>query len=173
MRSELDVLYSEEQLASAVKRLGEEISRDYRDKDLAIVGVLKGSFIFLADLVRHIEADCTVDFLGVSSYGRRQDMEGIVQITSDLTLPIRNRDVLLIEDIIDTGLTIRYLMDNLATRRPNSMKVCTLLHREDEGECHVNIDYTGFRFRDHYVIGYGMDYAGLHRNIPFIGYKSE
>lgn len=173
MRNELEVLYSEEQLAAAVKRLAEEITRDYKGKDLAVVGILKGSFIFLADLVREIQTDCTVDFLGVSSYGRRQDMEGIVQITSDLTLPIRNRDVLLVEDIIDTGLTIRYLMDNLKTRRPRSMRVCTLLHREDEGDCHVTIDYTGFRFREHYVIGYGMDYAGLHRNIPFIGYKAE
>ena len=173
MRSELEVLYSEEQLAECVARLAEQISRDYADRDLAIVGVLKGCFIFLADLVRHIRVDCTVDFLGVSSYGRRQNVDGIVQITSDLTLPIRDRDVLLVEDIIDTGLTMRYLMDNLATRRPKSMRVCTLLHREGSGECHVPIDYTGFKFRDHYVIGYGLDYAGLHRNIPFIGYKTE
>lgn len=173
MRSGIDVLYSEKELAACAERLGEQITRDYADRDLAIVGVLKGSFIFLADLVRHIKVDCTVDFLGVSSYGRRRDADGVVQITNDLTLPIRDRDVLLVEDIIDTGLTVRYLLDNLATRKPRTMKVCTLLHREGEGECHVPIDYCGFQFQDHYVIGYGLDYAGLHRNIPFIGTKTD
>jgi len=174
VQQDLNVLFSEQQLAARVAELGAEISEDYQDRDLAIVGVLKGSFIFLADLVRNITVDCTVDFLGLSSYGRRHSMGGVVQITSDLTLPIRERDVLIVEDIVDTGLTIRYLIENLETRKPRSIAVCSLLKREltDGSECAVSIMYSGFTFRDHYVVGYGLDYAGLHRNIPFVGYRT-
>ena len=173
MRNDLKVLYSEADIASKVRELAQQVSADYQDRDLAIVGVLKGCFIFLADLVRELETDCTVDFLGVSSYGRRHATDGVVQITSDLTLPIRDRDVLIVEDIIDTGITMRYLLENLQTRRPRSIAICTLLYRETSGNegCAVPIEYTGFAFKDHYVIGYGLDYAGLHRNIPFIGYR--
>ena len=174
MQQDLKVLFSEQKIAARVAELGAEISEDYQDRDLAIVGVLKGSFIFLADLVRKISVDCTVDFLGLSSYGRRQSMGGVVQITSDLTLPIRERDVLIVEDIVDTGLTIRYLIENLETRKPRSIAVCSLLEREltDGSDCAVSIMYSGFTFREHYVVGYGLDYAGLHRNIPFVGYRT-
>ena len=175
MREDLKVLFNEEDIAATVAALAARINEDYKDKDLAIVGVLKGSFIFLADLIRVLTVDCTVDFLGVSSYGRRHATDGVVQITSDLTLPIRDRDVLIVEDIIDTGITARYLVENLQTRRPKSLEICTLLYRdpEDGSSCAVPIRYKGFTFKDHYVVGYGLDYAGLHRNIPFIGYKTD
>ena len=175
MRDDLKVLFNEEDIAAKVAALAARINEDYKDRDLAIVGVIKGSFIFLADLIRSLTVDCTVDFLGVSSYGRRHAMDGVVQITSDLTLPIRDRDVLVVEDIIDTGITARYLVENLQTRRPRSLEICTLLYRdpEDGSSCAVPIRYKGFTFKNHYVVGYGLDYAGLHRNIPFIGYKTE
>ncbi len=171
MRNDLKVLYNEVEIAAKVAELAAKINADYRDRDLAIVGVLKGCFIFLADLVRLLDTDCTVDFLGLSSYGRRHATDGVVQITSDLTLPIRGRDVLIVEDIIDTGITMRYLVENLKTRRPKSLAICTLLYRDSGEACMVPVDYAGFTFQDHYVIGYGLDYAGLHRNIPFVGYK--
>lgn len=170
-RSDLDVLIDEATLAKRIAELGQQISDDYRDKDLALVAILKGSFMFLADISRALDVECTTDFLGLSSYGHRTSTSGVVQITSDLSAPIEGRDVLVIEDIIDTGLTMRYLLDNLHTRKPRSLKICTLLHKPSRTKVEVPIDYVGFTIDDHFVIGYGLDYQDRFRNVPFIGHK--
>jgi hypoxanthine phosphoribosyltransferase len=170
-RSDLEVLIDEKTLHARIAEMGEEISRDYQGKDLALVGILKGSFVFLADLARALNVECTIDFLGLSSYGHETTTTGVVKITSDLTAPIEGRDVLIVEDIIDTGLTMAYLLENLTTRRPASVRVCTLLHKPVNARTEIPIDYTGFTIDDHFVIGYGLDYEDKFRNVPFIGHK--
>jgi len=170
-RSDLDVLIDEATLAKRIAELGRQISEEYQDKDLALVAILKGSFMFLADISRAISVECTTDFLGLSSYGHRTSSSGVVQITSDLSAPIEGRDVLVIEDIIDTGLTMRYLLENLNTRKPKSLKICTLLHKPSRQKVEVPIDYVGFTIDDHFVIGYGLDYEDRFRNVPYIGHK--
>jgi hypoxanthine phosphoribosyltransferase len=170
-RSDLEVLIDEAMLARRIAELGAQISADFADKDLALVAILKGSFMFLADLSRAISVECTTDFLGLSSYGHRTTTSGVVQITSDLSAPIEGRDVLVVEDIIDTGLTMRYLLDNLHTRKPRSLKICTLLHKPSRTKVEVPIDYIGFTIDDHFVIGYGLDYQDRFRNVPYIGHK--
>ncbi len=168
---DIEVLISAEALAARVAELGRELTRDYAGKDLAIVAVLKGSFVFLADLVRSIDLDCTVDFLATSSYGNETESSGIVRLALDLTAPIEGRDVLLVEDIIDTGLTMKYLLENLETRHPASLKICTLLHKPARNEIEIPIDYKGFTIDDRFVIGYGLDYGQKLRNLPYIGHK--
>lgn len=170
-RSELDVLIDADTLAARIRELGAQISRDYEGSDLVVVAVLKGSFIFLADLVRAMEVEHRTDFLGLSSYGHGESTTGVVKITSDLSAPIEGRDVLVVEDIIDTGLTMRYLLDNLSTRKPKSVRVCTLLHKPSRARAEVPIDYVGFTIDDHFVIGYGLDYMDKMRSVPFIGVK--
>ncbi|MEZ4265826.1 MAG: hypoxanthine phosphoribosyltransferase [Myxococcota bacterium] len=167
----IEVLISAEALAERVAELGRELTRDYAGKDLAIVAVLKGSFVFLADLVRAIDIDCTVDFLATSSYGNETESSGIVRLALDLTAPIEGRDVLLVEDIIDTGLTMKYLLENLSTRHPASLRICTLLHKPARNEIEIPIDYKGFTIDDRFVIGYGLDYCQKLRNLPYIGHK--
>lgn len=170
-RSDLDILIDEKTLHARIAELGAQISRDYAGKDLALVGILKGSFIFLADLARSLTVECTIDFLGLSSYGHSTTSSGVVQITSDLSAPIEGRDVLVVEDIIDTGLTMRYLLENLSTRKPRSLKVVSLLHKPARTKVEVPIDYKGFTIDDHFVIGYGLDYGDRFRNVPYIGHK--
>jgi hypoxanthine phosphoribosyltransferase len=166
--SKIEVLLSEEALRARVKELGEAITRDQAGRPLTVVGVLKGSFVFLADLVRAIDLPLTVDFIGISSYqGTRSS--GVVQITSDLTRPIEDEEVLLVEDIVDTGLSMRYLLDNLATRRPKSLEVCTLLEKPSRAVVKVPIDYRGFVIGDEFVVGYGLDWDGKLRNLPYVG----
>lgn len=150
--------------------LGAQITKEFKGQPLHVVGVLKGSFMFLADLVRHIDLDCSIDFLGVSSYGSRTQTSGIVRMTQDLSSPIANKHVLIVEDIVDTGLTMKYLIDNLQTRRPESISVCTLLHKPSNQRIEVPIHYVGFTIPNEFVIGYGLDYAQLYRNMPYIGY---
>ena len=169
--SGMEVLISEQELAERISELGQIISRDYAGQKPAIVAVLKGSFVFLADLVRAIDIECTVDFLAVSSYGNATSSSGVVQITSDITSPVEGRHVLLVEDIVDTGLTMQYLLDNLSTRQPASIKVCTLLHKPARARVEVPIDYKGFTIDDHFVVGYGLDFKQCLRNLPFIGRK--
>jgi hypoxanthine phosphoribosyltransferase len=170
-RPELDTLIDADTLAARIRELGATISSDYEGRDLVVVGILKGSFIFLADLVRSMSVDHRIDFLGLSSYGHAESSSGVVQITSDLSKPIEGCDVLIVEDIIDTGLTMRYLLDNLTTRRPRSVRVCTLLHKPARARTEVPIDYVGFTIDDHFVIGYGLDYQDKMRNVPYIGVK--
>ncbi len=164
----MDVLIPEADVRARVRALGEQIARDYAGRSLVVVGVLKGSFIFLADLVRAIDLPLTVDFIGISSY-QGTSSTGVVQITSDLGRPIEGKDVLLVEDIVDTGLTMRYLLENLATRGPASLKVCALLEKPTRARVNVPIDYRGFVIGDEFVVGYGLDRDGRMRNLPFVG----
>lgn len=164
----VDVLISADRIAARVQALGREISRDHAGKALVVVGVLKGSFIFLADLVRAIDLPISIDFIGITSY-QGTSTSGVVQITSDLTRPIEGKDVLLVEDIVDTGLSMRYLLDNLATRQPASLGVCALLEKPGRARVKVPIDYRGFVIEDEFVVGYGLDWDGKMRNLPFVG----
>ncbi|HEY6101364.1 MAG TPA: hypoxanthine phosphoribosyltransferase [Anaeromyxobacter sp.] len=164
----VDVLISAEDLAARVRVLGQQITRDHAGKALVVIGVLKGSFIFLADLVRAIDLPLSIDFIGITSY-QGTSSTGIVQITSDLTRSIEGKDVLLVEDIVDTGLSMRYLLDNLATRKPSSLRVCALLEKPSRARVEVPIDYRGFVIGDEFVVGYGLDWDGRMRNLPFVG----
>jgi len=169
LSADLEPLFSAEKIAKRVSELGAEIERDYREKDLVLLGVLKGSYIFMSDLGRAIDLPVSIDFIGLSSYGEATESSGVVKITSDLTKPIERKHVLIVEDIVDTGLTMRYLLDNLATRRPASVKLCTLLHKPSRARTRIPIDYLGFEIEDRFVVGYGLDAADKYRNVPFIG----
>ncbi len=167
---QLDVLFSAEDLRIRIKELGAQIEADYKDRDIHVICVLKGSFPFLADLVRQIKHDnLSVDFLGLSSYGNETKSSGVVRMTQDLTIPIEGKNVLIIEDIIDTGLTMHYLLENLKTRLPKTMEICTLLHKPSNTEKEVDMKYVGFTIPNKFVIGYGLDYAERFRNLPYIG----
>jgi hypoxanthine phosphoribosyltransferase len=162
-------MYTEQQLAERNRELGAEISRFYNGAPIVLVCVLKGSFVFTADLARYIDLPLRVDFLGVRSYGEGTETSGVVQITQDLSQPIEGEDVLIVEDIVDTGLTIAHLLDLLKTRRPRSLRVCSLLHKPARARVQVNIDFLGFTIEDKFVVGYGLDWAQRYRNLPYIG----
>lgn len=168
--SNLEILYSEEQIKARVGELGAEISRDYASKELVVVGVLKGSVIFLADLIRNIDLNLTIDFMAVSSYKDGTVSTGDVEILKDLTNPIRGKDVIICEDIVDTGLTLFRLMEILGSRGAASIKIATLLDKpEPRIKKELKIDYCGFQIPNKFVVGYGLDAAGRYRNLPFIG----
>lgn len=169
MSERLVEMLSSKDIAARVKALGEQITAEYKDKNLVLVVVLKGSFIFAADLCRHIDLPLRVDFLGVRSYGEGTETSGVVQITQDLSKPIAGEHVLIVEDIVDTGLTIAHLMDLFRTRGPKSVNVCALLHKPARARVEVKIDYLGFTIEDKFVVGYGLDFAERHRNLPYIG----
>jgi hypoxanthine phosphoribosyltransferase len=169
-----NVLLSTEVIQQRVRELGAQITEDYQGAEqLMVVPILKGSFLFAADLIRTIDADLSVEFLGLRSYGAGTETSGVVQITYDLNSPITNRDVLVVEDIVDTGLSMRYLLENLATRQPRSVRLCSLLHKPSRTRVKVPIDYLGFTIEDHFVVGYGLDYAERYRHLPYIGVISE
>jgi hypoxanthine phosphoribosyltransferase len=165
--TKVDVLLSAERLQARVAEMGADITRDYEGKALKLVGVLKGSFMFLADLARAIDLPLKLDFIGTSSY-QGASSSGVVRITSDLSRSIEGEHVLLVEDIVDTGLTMRYLLDNLATRKPASLRVCALLEKPSRVRIPIAIDYKGFSIPDDFVVGYGLDWDGRFRNLPFI-----
>ncbi len=168
-----DTMISTEKVAARVRELGAKISKDYAGKQIVIIGVLKGSFIFLADLVRSIEPTVSIDFLGVSSYVGTEST-GVVKITQDLSKPIAGKHVLIVEDIVDTGLTLQYLVENLKTRNPASLKVACLLDKPSRAKVRVPVEYVGFTIDDEFVVGYGLDYEGLYRNLPYIAiYRGE
>jgi hypoxanthine phosphoribosyltransferase len=169
LAQELTPLISAEQIARRVREIGAQIERDYQGKELVLLGVLKGSYMFISDLARTIDLPLSIDFIGLSSYGEATESSGVVKITSDLAKPIENKHVLIVEDIVDTGLTMRYLLDNLATRRPASVKLCTLLHKPSRARTRIPIDYLGFQIEDRFVVGYGLDHDDKYRNVPFIG----
>ena len=174
MNKRIQEQISAAQIAARVAELGAQITRDYADKELVLVGVLKGSFIFMADLARAIaKTDMRTEFLGVQSYGDETSSSGVVQITFDLTKPIDGKHVLIVEDIVDTGLTMEYLLENLRTRHPASVRLCALLHKPSRVKKPCTIDYLGFTIPDLFVIGYGLDYAQNYRNLPYIGVLSE
>ncbi len=169
-REDLDVLLSEEQIQTRIKEIGAQITEAYKDRDdLHVIAVLKGSFMFLTDLVKAIDLELTVDFLGLSSYGDSTETSGVVRMTQDLSLPIKNRHVLVVEDIVDTGLTLKYLVENLQTRHPASLAIVSLLDKPENRTVDVDVQYTGFTIPNEFVIGYGLDYAEKFRNLPFIG----
>ena len=162
-------LITAEAIASRVAALGQEVARAIPEGPLTVVGILRGAFVFMADLVRAIPRDLKVDFLGVRSYGDATLSSGIVEITSDLVLPVEGEHVLLIEDIVDTGLTLRYLMNILETRRPRSLHVCALLSKPSRRRVEVPVHFVGFEVPDQFVVGYGLDAAQRHRQLPYIG----
>jgi hypoxanthine phosphoribosyltransferase len=163
------VMLSTEVVQKRVAEMAAQISADYAGQELTVVGVLKGSFIFMADLVRAIDLPLRCDFLGLSSYGSATESSGVVAITKDLDGPVADRHVLVIEDIIDTGLTMAYLLKNLSTRKPKSVKIASLLSKPARRQIEVKIDYLGFTIEDRFVVGYGLDFDGRYRNLPFIG----
>ena len=161
-------LLSAPQIGARVRELGAEITRDYAGQPLVLLCVLKGSFMFAADLARAVDLPLSIEFLGVQSYGDDTKSSGAVQITLDLTRPIEGEDVLIVEDIVDTGLTLSYLREQLLLRKPRSVKVCALLHKPGRLENNVRIDYLGFTIEDVFVVGYGLDHAQRHRNLAEI-----
>jgi hypoxanthine phosphoribosyltransferase len=165
---QIEVLLSEEQLRRRIAEVGADITRDYAGKPLKLIGVLKGSFMFLADLARAVDLPIKLDFIGTTSYQGTKS-SGVVRITNDLSRPIEGEHVLLVEDIVDTGLTMKYLLENLATRRPASVKVCALLEKPARAQVKIPIDYRGFEIPDSFVVGYGLDWDGRLRNLPYIG----
>ena len=164
-----EILVSADDLQRRVGELGREVAADYRDKDLLLVGVLKGAVMFLVDLAREVRLPLEIDFMAVSSYGATTRSSGVVRILKDLDEPVTDKHVLVVEDIIDTGLTLRYILRNLATRRPASVRVCGLLYKEKDRAVDVPCEYVGFRIPDRFVVGYGLDYGERYRNLPYIG----
>jgi hypoxanthine phosphoribosyltransferase len=162
-------MLSQEAIAARVRELGSQITREFDGAPLVLVCVLKGSFVFTSDLMRAITLPLRVDFLGVRSYGEGTESSGVVQITQDLSRPIEGEDVLIVEDIVDTGLTIAHLMDLLRTRQPRSVRVCALLHKPSRARVAIHVDYVGFTIEDQFVVGYGLDFAEKYRNLPYIG----
>lgn len=166
---DVGVLIDEQKLQARVRELGAQLTREYQGKELTLLGVLKGSVFFTTDLAKAIDLPLTVEFLGVSSYQGGTETTGEVRITSDVTKPLAGKHLVVVEDIIDTGLTMKYLLENLQSRHPASVKVCTLLEKPARARTKVTIDYKGFVIDDHFVVGYGLDYAEKYRNLPFIG----
>ena len=163
-----EVLVDEETLRARVAELGEEISTDYSGRDLLLIGVLKGAVFFMADLMRHLTVPCEVDFMAISSYGAATDSSGVVRILKDLDSNITDRHVLILEDIIDTGLTLSYLMRNLGAREPASLEVCALLVKHGRRETDVPVKYVGFEIPNRFVVGYGLDFGERYRNLPHV-----
>lgn len=171
--NDIEVLISEEKIQNRVTELAGEIGRDYRGKSPVIVGVLQGAFVFMADLVRQLDLPLSVDFMRVSSYGRKVLTSGEVKILLDLTTPVAKRPVILVEDIVDTGLTMEYLKANLLARQPESLSVCALLQKPANTITVSPVDYLGFTIPNDFVIGYGLDYAGRFRELPYVGILPE
>jgi len=163
-----EVLVSEGDLKRRVAELGKQIARDYAGKPLLLVGVLKGAVFFLSDLMRHIDIPVEVDFMAVASYGSATDSSGVVRILKDLDAAIEGRDVLIVEDIVDSGLTLQYLMRNLGSRNPRTLEVCALLVKPARRKVELPTRYVGFEIEDRFVVGYGLDYAERYRNLPFV-----
>lgn len=168
-----EILISEDVLQSKVAELGVKITEDYKDKDLLIVCVLKGAVIFVSDLMRKIDLPLEIDFMAISSYGSNTQSSGVVRILKDLNSSIEGRDILIVEDIIDSGLTLSYLVDNLKSRGPASVEICTILDKPDRRTTDLEIKYTGFQVPDEFVVGYGLDYAEKYRNLPYIAVLKE
>jgi len=164
-----EILVDAERLQARIRELGGQITADYEGRDLLLVGVLKGAVFFMADLMRELALPCEIDFMAISSYGAGTDSSGVVRILKDLDLNIAGRDVLVVEDIIDSGLTLSYLMRTLQARRPATLEICTLLTKPERREIDVPVKYVGFEIPNKFVIGYGLDFAERYRNLPYIG----
>lgn len=162
------VLIDEETLQIKVKELGKQITKDYAGKDLLVVCVLKGAVMFVTDLIKNIELPLEIDFMAVSSYGKSSKTSGVVRILKDLNADIKDKDVLIVEDIVDSGLTLSYLIEILKSRKPNSVEICTLLDKKEGRKTDIETKYSGFDVPDEFVVGYGLDFAEKYRNIPYI-----
>ncbi len=172
MKESTRVLIPEDQIDERIRQLAEQISKDYAGKTVHLIGILKGSVFFICDLAKRLTIPVTMDFMSVSSYGAGTKSSGVVKLIKDLDEPIENREVLVVEDIIDSGHTLSYLLKNLSSRHPASLRLCTLLDKPDRRECDVEVDYQGFQIPDEFVIGYGLDYDQRYRNLPYIGVMS-
>ena len=168
-RAVAEVLIEEDDLQRRIADMGAEISSEYEGRDLLLVGVLKGAVFFLADLMRHLTVPCEIDFMAISSYGASTDSSGVVRILKDLDINIEARHVLVVEDIIDSGLTLSYLLRNLESREPASLEICALLTKPERREIEVPVRYVGFEIPNKFVIGYGLDFAERYRNLPYVG----
>ncbi len=167
------VLINENQLQEIVETLGKKITEDYEGKELLLVGILKGSVIFMADLMRNIKLPCNIDFMAVSSYGAGTTTTGRVKINKDLDTDIAGKDIVIIEDILDSGKTLHYIRDILLARNPNSIRICTLFDKPERREADIKADYVGSLVPNEFIVGYGLDYAETYRNLPFIGVLKE
>lgn len=167
------ILVDEEALQLKIKELGEQITKDYQGKDLLVVCILKGAVMFVSDLIKRIDLPLEIDFMAISSYGNSTKSSGIVRIMKDLNEDIKGKHILIVEDIIDSGLTLSYLIDNLKSREPASVAICTLLDKPDNRKTDIDIMYTGFVVPDEFVVGFGLDYAEKYRNLPFIAVLKE
>jgi hypoxanthine phosphoribosyltransferase len=163
-----EILVQADELQHRIKEMAAEVSRDYKGRDLLLIGVLKGAVFFLADLMRHLDIPCEVDFMAVSSYGSSTDSSGVVRILKDLDAPLEGRNVLIVEDIVDSGLTLQYLMRTLEARNPASIEVCALLTKPERRKVDTPARYVGFEIPDKFAIGYGLDYAERYRNLPYV-----
>jgi len=163
------VILTEEQIAKRVKELGEMITKDYKGKNLFVIGILRGASVFMSDLIREIKLPLEIDFMAVSSYGVSTKSSGVVRIAKDLDSTIGDKDVLIVEDIVDTGLTLKYIVENLQSRKPASVKICTLLDKPSRRVTDVEVAYNGFDIPDEFVVGFGLDYGEMYRNLPYIG----
>lgn len=164
-----EILFSEEVLSNKIKELANEISRDYKGKNLVVVGILKGSVLFAAELIKNISVECEIDFMAVSSYGSSTETSGVVRILKDLDSSIEGKDILLVEDIVDTGITLSYLLKYLQARKANSIEIISLLNKPVRRKTDLDVKYIGFEVPDGFIVGYGIDYAEKYRNLPFIG----
>ncbi len=165
------VLISEREIKKKIKSLAARINRDFRGEHLYIIGILNGCYMFLSDLARELKMPCTVDFMRVSSYGNATETSGVVRIIMDVSESLTGKNVLIVEDIIDTGLTMDYLVRTIRQKNPRTIKICTLLHKKVKTRININIDYCGFEVPDKFVVGYGLDYNNMYRNMKYIGYK--
>jgi hypoxanthine phosphoribosyltransferase len=168
-----ETLIEEDVLQARIRELGREISTDYAGRELLLVGVLKGAVFFMADLMRSIDVPCEIDFMAISSYGASTDSSGVVRILKDLDINIEGRHVLVVEDIIDSGLTLSYLVRNLESRAPATLEVCALLTKPERRQIQVDVRYVGFEIPNRFVIGYGLDFAERYRNLPYVGVLHE
>lgn len=164
----MKVLFSRDQIAAEIERLGREISVDYHDKEVMLVGVLKGSFLFIADLIRAIEVPSVIDFVRLASYGSDTQSSGIIEFRKELEMPIAGRDVIIVEDIVDSGFTLECLYNKLLLQNPNSLKICTLIDKRGRREVEIEADYVGITMDDGFIVGYGLDYDEKYRNLPDI-----
>lgn len=172
MKETVRILIPEDKVDERIAQLGEQISQDYAGKQVHLIGILKGSIFFICELAKRITVPVTMDFMSVSSYGAGTKSSGVVKLIKDLDEPIEGKDVLIVEDIIDSGRTLSYLLKNLSSRNPASIRLCTMLDKPERREVEVDVDYQGFRIPDEFVIGYGLDYDQRYRNLPYIGVLS-
>lgn len=168
-----EILLNEEEIRKKIREIGQNISRDYAGRDLILIGVLKGSVMFMADLMKEITIPCSMDFMAVSSYGASTKSSGVVRILKDLDFEIENKDILIVEDIIDSGITLKYLVEYLKGRGPKSVEIACLLNKPERRQVEIGVKYLGFNVPDYFLVGYGLDYAEKYRNLPFIGILKE